>query len=65
MVRSIYFLKSIGLISKIMNANRATKPVLRSVVTLVANGVIEKNSKIGKILNMRKAYNTRLFFYIN
>ena len=62
MLRSIYFLKSIGLISKIMNANRATKPVLNSVVTLVVNGVMEKNSKIGKILNMRKAYNTRLFF---
>ena len=65
MVRSIYFLKSIGLIIKIMNANRATKPVLKSVVTLVANVVIEKNSKIGRRLNMRKAYNTRVFSYID
>ena len=65
MVRNIYFLKSTGLISKIMNANRATKPVLKSVVTLVAKVVIEKNSKIGRRLNMRKAYNTRVFLYID
>ena len=48
-----------------MNANRATKPVLKSVVTLVANVVIEKNSKIGRRLNMRKVYNTRVFSYID
>ena len=48
----------------IMNANSAIKPDLKSVVTFVAKGEIEKNSKTGKILNIRKAYITGLFFYI-
>ena len=61
MVKSLYFLKSIGFIIKIMKANSAIKPDLKSVVTFVAKGEIEKNSKIGRILNMPKAYITRLF----
>ena len=61
-IRYLYFLKSIGFISKIVNANKATKPDLRSVVTLVANGVIEKNSKIGNPLSIRTAYIIILFY---
>ena len=45
----------------IVKANSAIKPDLKSVVTFVAKGEIEKNSKIGKILNMSKAYITGLF----
>ena len=59
--KSLYFLKSIGFIIKIVKANSASNPDLKSVVTFVAKGEIEKNSKIGKILNMRQAYITGLF----
>lgn len=62
--KSLYLLKSIGFIIKIMKANSAIKPDLKSVVTFVAKGEIAKNSKIGKILNMRQAYITGLFLYI-
>jgi hypothetical protein len=44
-----------------MKANSATKLDRKRFVTFVAKGEIEKNSKIGRILNMRKAYITRLF----
>lgn len=64
MTKILYFLKSIGLIIKIMKANSAIKLDLKSVVTFVVKGEIEKNSKIGNILNMRQAYLTKLFLYI-
>ena len=61
-VKSLYFLKSRGFITKIMKANSATKLDRKRFVTFVAKGEMEKNNKIGRILNMRKAYITRLFF---
>ena len=62
MVKSLYFLKSMGFIIKIIKANSATKPDRKRFVTFVAKGEIEKNSKIGRILNIHKAYITRLFY---
>ena len=64
-VKTLYFLKSNGFIIKIIKAKSAIKLDLKSVVTFVAKGEIEKNSKIGKILNMRQSYTTGLFLYIN
>ena len=62
--KSLYLLKSIGFIIKIMKANSAIKLDLKSVVTFVAKGEIEKNSTIGKILSMSQAYITGIFLYI-
>ena len=60
-IRYLYFLKSVGFISKIKNANMAVRADLRSVVTLVANGVIERKSKTGNLLSIRSAYITKSF----
>jgi hypothetical protein len=60
-VKSLYFLKSRGFIIKIMKANSATKLDRKRFVTFVAKGEMAKNSKNGKILNIRKAYITRVF----
>ena len=46
-VSNLYFLKLIGFILISINAKIAIKPDLKSVVTLVANVVIEKNNTIG------------------
>ena len=60
-VKCLYFLKSMGFIIKITKANSAIKLDRKRFVTFVAKGEIEKNSKIGRIFNIPKAYITRLF----